>query len=132
MRQVLLNLLDERARTLLRPRGDHAAISLLRDGVWRVIIEDQGIGVPAEQHERIFERFVRLDNHDDETGAAAWGSPSAAVSSRSTMGASGRERVTGAPGLRVLFGSRRRRCARLTGPPSLLPQQGEPATGELT
>jgi signal transduction histidine kinase len=27
---------------------------------WQVAIEDEGPGVPADQHERIFERFVRL------------------------------------------------------------------------
>ena len=38
---------------------------------WKVSIEDQGPGVPEDQRERIFERFVRLD-HDgsrDEKGS---------------------------------------------------------------
>jgi two-component system heavy metal sensor histidine kinase CusS len=28
--------------------------------VWRVAVEDEGPGVPADQRERIFERFVRV------------------------------------------------------------------------
>lgn len=31
-------------------------------GMWRLVVEDSGPGVPPEDRERIFERFVRLDS----------------------------------------------------------------------
>jgi two-component system heavy metal sensor histidine kinase CusS len=72
VRQVLLNLLAN-ALDASPPDGVITLHSTLRDGVWRVLIEDQGIGVPADQHERIFERFVRLDNHGDDNRGSGLG-----------------------------------------------------------
>jgi signal transduction histidine kinase len=59
IRQVLLNLLSN-ARKATPPGGRIALRSLLEDGCWRLSMEDEGPGVPPEQYERIFERFVRL------------------------------------------------------------------------
>jgi signal transduction histidine kinase len=58
MRQVLLNLLSNALS--VSPAG--AAVTLrshVADGTWRITIEDEGPGLPLEQMERIFERFVR-------------------------------------------------------------------------
>ncbi|MEU6962004.1 sensor histidine kinase [Streptomyces chrestomyceticus] len=57
--RVLGNLLDNAQR--------HAAgavrASVVRDGRWAVLrVEDDGPGVPPQERERIFERFVRLDD----------------------------------------------------------------------
>ncbi|MEV5595154.1 HAMP domain-containing sensor histidine kinase [Streptomyces sp. NPDC052496] len=57
--RVLGNLLDNAQR--------HAAgavrASVVREGAWAVLrVEDDGPGVPPEERERIFERFVRLDD----------------------------------------------------------------------
>ncbi|WP_206504020.1 sensor histidine kinase [Streptomyces chrestomyceticus] len=57
--RVLGNLLDNAQR--------HAAgavrASVVREGEWAVLrVEDDGPGVPPEERERIFERFVRLDD----------------------------------------------------------------------
>ncbi|MGW1374250.1 sensor histidine kinase [Streptomyces sp. NPDC002446] len=57
--RVLGNLLDNAQR--------HAAasvrVAVVRTGEWAVLrVEDDGPGVPADQRERIFERFVRLDD----------------------------------------------------------------------
>jgi two-component system heavy metal sensor histidine kinase CusS len=41
----------------------------VRDHSWRVAVEDEGPGVPAEQRERIFERFVRLSQNGYEGGS---------------------------------------------------------------
>ncbi|GAB2875849.1 sensor histidine kinase [Streptomyces mayteni] len=66
--RVLGNLLDnaqrhatERVRVTLRGEGDEAVLE----------VADDGTGVPAEDRERIFERFVRLDDarSRDEGGA---------------------------------------------------------------
>jgi signal transduction histidine kinase len=59
IRQVLLNLLSN-ALAVTPPQGWIRLQSTLGDGVWRVTMEDQGPGVPKDQRERIFERFVRL------------------------------------------------------------------------
>jgi signal transduction histidine kinase len=44
--------------------------STLADGVWRIVVEDEGPGVPAEKLECIFERFyqVRPDEKQDMEG----------------------------------------------------------------
>jgi two-component system heavy metal sensor histidine kinase CusS len=60
MRQVLLNLLQN-ALNASPPGGRIALASDFTMDAWRVSVEDQGPGVPPDQRERIFERFVRLD-----------------------------------------------------------------------
>ncbi len=40
----------------------------MRDGMLAFIVEDNGIGVPAEEAEHIFEEFVQLDDYYDGTG----------------------------------------------------------------
>jgi signal transduction histidine kinase len=72
VRQVLLNLLANALDASPRD-GVITLHSSLRDGVWRVVIEDQGIGVPDDQRERIFERFVRLDNRGDDNRGSGLG-----------------------------------------------------------
>jgi signal transduction histidine kinase len=59
IRQVLLNLLTNGLN--VSPRGSLVTLEseFTVDG-WHVAIEDEGPGVPADQRERIFERFVRL------------------------------------------------------------------------
>ncbi len=51
---------------LLNNAGRHArsaiTVTVRRDGVWAVVqVADDGDGVPEADRERIFERFVRLD-----------------------------------------------------------------------
>lgn len=56
--QLVRNLADNAARH----RAGRVAISVVsRDAHVFVLVEDDGSGVPADQRERIFERFVRLD-----------------------------------------------------------------------
>jgi len=44
------------------PAGGSVRVSAVAGGgAWRLIVEDSGPGVPPEDRERIFERFVRLD-----------------------------------------------------------------------
>ncbi len=60
LRQVLLNLLTNALNA--SPPGTRVTLrSLLADGLWRLSIEDEGPGLPVEQHEHIFERFVRVN-----------------------------------------------------------------------
>jgi PAS domain S-box-containing protein len=55
------------------PRGGRVAIeATATDGVVRLIVADTGPGVPPDQRERIFERFVQLGD-DARAGAAGLG-----------------------------------------------------------
>lgn len=59
MRQLLLNLVSNAVAAA--PRGTTITLrSLLRDGRWRLEVLDEGPGLPPEQIERVFERFVRI------------------------------------------------------------------------
>ncbi|MDB6113494.1 MAG: Two-component system, OmpR family, heavy metal sensor histidine kinase CusS, partial [Lacunisphaera sp.] len=59
LRQVMLNLLSNALN--YTPAGKCVTLtSQVSDTGWRVAVEDEGPGVPADQRERIFERFVRL------------------------------------------------------------------------
>ncbi|MFP3643433.1 ATP-binding protein [Paraburkholderia sp. SIMBA_054] len=67
LRQVLLNLLSN-ALSASPPGGRVTLRSALLDGLWQVSIEDEGPGVPAEQREHIFERFVRIPRPGEDKG----------------------------------------------------------------
>jgi len=68
IRQVLLNLLAN--ALCASPRDSVITLrSTCREGVWRVSLEDQGPGVPANERERIFQRFVRLGTPTSERGS---------------------------------------------------------------
>ncbi len=59
-RQALLNLLDNAIK--YAPAGSTITIDLLRDDHQvRIVVSDEGMPIPAELHEKIFERFFRLD-----------------------------------------------------------------------
>jgi len=60
VRQVLVNLLDNAIK--YSPDGGAIRVTLARDGdTARISVADEGIGVPHGEHERIFEKFYRLD-----------------------------------------------------------------------
>jgi signal transduction histidine kinase len=70
IRQVLLNLIANALK--FSPRGGLVTLtSEFTAETWRVAVEDDGPGVPAEQRERIFERFVRLnaERTDEDKGS---------------------------------------------------------------
>ena len=59
LRRVLLNILTNALN--VSPDGGRVTLtSSIRDGLWRVYLDDQGPGVPLEYRDRIFERFFRL------------------------------------------------------------------------
>jgi two-component system heavy metal sensor histidine kinase CusS len=68
IRQVLLNLLTN-ALNVSPPGGTVTIRSTLFNQTWRVEVEDEGLGVPAHSHARIFERFVRLAPADGSAGS---------------------------------------------------------------
>ena len=58
IRQLLLNLTANAFRA--SPKGGSVALeSAMADGSWRLVISDEGPGLPPDQLERVFERFVR-------------------------------------------------------------------------
>jgi two-component system sensor histidine kinase BarA len=60
LRQVLANLLDNAVK--YSPGGGRIGVRLTRrDGCVRILVSDEGLGIPAGERERIFEKFYRLD-----------------------------------------------------------------------
>ena len=102
MRQVLLNL-HANALNVSPADGTILLHSALTAGQWVLTIEDEGPGVPAEQLERIFERFVRLGNGQGKDGGSGLGlaiSRSIVGLHRGTIRAE--NRADGRSGLRVV------------------------------
>jgi signal transduction histidine kinase len=64
MRQVLLNLLMN-ALNVSPPGGLITLHSRVDAGLWQLSMEDEGTGLPPDQFERIFERFVRIAAHGE-------------------------------------------------------------------
>jgi DNA-binding response OmpR family regulator/signal transduction histidine kinase len=66
--QALTNILHNAVR--YSPKGAPIHITLEQQGGdVRISVRDQGIGIPAEQVERIFEPFFQASNHTNEDGA---------------------------------------------------------------
>ena len=60
LHQVLVNLLDNAIK--YSPEGGQVALELANgDGAIRFTVSDTGLGIPASEHRRIFEKFYRLD-----------------------------------------------------------------------
>ena len=68
IRQVLLNLVMN-AYHASPPGGTVTLKSELNEKSWRVTVTDEGHGVPVDQLEKIFERFVRVGSTDQASGS---------------------------------------------------------------
>ena len=64
LREVVDNLLDNALR--YAPTSSHVAVTFERDGEnCRLIVEDRGVGLGADELERVFDRFYRADSSRD-------------------------------------------------------------------
>jgi PAS domain S-box-containing protein len=62
LRQVLENLVENAVK--YSPDGGEVRLALAQeDGAVRFTVRDEGLGIPAEEHRRVFEKFYRLDPH---------------------------------------------------------------------
>ena len=61
VRQIVRNLLDNAAKYAAGSGPVEVSVSRA-DGRAVVAVADRGAGIPPDQHERIFERFYRIDN----------------------------------------------------------------------
>jgi PAS domain S-box-containing protein len=60
LRQVLVNLVENAVK--YSPGGGRVELEIsAADGRARFAVRDRGLGIPASEHERIFEKFFRLD-----------------------------------------------------------------------
>lgn len=97
--QAICNLVDNAVK--YTPEGGRVQIELLpRSEGPRLVVSDSGPGIPAEERERVFERFYRLDAHRESAGNGLGLTLVAAVAklhdSRVDMG-------DNEPGLRVVW-----------------------------
>ncbi|TWB20769.1 signal transduction histidine kinase [Nitrospirillum amazonense] len=67
--QALANLLDNALK--YTPEGGHVSLTVTADGPFRVkvTVADNGPGIPAEDRERVRERFFRLDRDQARPGS---------------------------------------------------------------
>jgi PAS domain S-box-containing protein len=62
VRQVLTNLIDNAVK--YSPDGGPIRVAVEPDGRYvRFVVRDSGLGIPAAEQERVFEKFYRLDPH---------------------------------------------------------------------
>ena len=68
MRQVFANLLDNAIK--YTPEGGRVEVGCERgqDGALRVTVRDNGVGIPAEEKGRIWERLYRGDRSRSQRG----------------------------------------------------------------
>jgi signal transduction histidine kinase len=61
VRQVIANLVDNAIK--YSPHGGYVDVAIDRadEGVVRVCVRDEGLGIPSGEHQRVFEKFYRLD-----------------------------------------------------------------------
>lgn len=68
MRQVMFNLISNAIQ--YTPSGGHITLAATREGDWVTItVTDDGMGIPAEDQARIFEKFERSNPYAKQSGA---------------------------------------------------------------
>lgn len=65
LRQLLLNLLGNALK--VTPPGGHVTLTSRHGDDWELVLEDEGPGLPPDMLQRVFERFVRLEQGAQRT-----------------------------------------------------------------
>ena len=69
LRALLQNLVSNAAKFRAEERPPRVSVSALKFGDrWTIEVADNGIGIPEDQRERVFEPMVRLDKRIDGVG----------------------------------------------------------------
>ena len=68
LRVMLSNLIDNALR-YTPARGSVAVRTARADGAVTIDVEDSGPGIPADQRQRVFDRFYRVPNASSEEGS---------------------------------------------------------------
>lgn len=71
LRQVLVNLLTN-ARDASQPDGVIRVAAATSDGSVRIVVSDNGAGIPEEQYHRIFDPFFTTKKRGKGTGLGLW------------------------------------------------------------
>ena len=88
LQQVLWNLLAHAVK--FTPAGGSVEIEGRVDGLTAIlVVRDDGDGIPAEDRDRIFERFQRLVGHERVTGTGLGLPIAAEIAARATRTGSG-------------------------------------------
>jgi PAS domain S-box-containing protein len=61
VRQVIVNLVDNAIKYSPHGGAVDVAIGQAEDGLVRVCVRDEGLGIPTSEQQRVFEKFYRLD-----------------------------------------------------------------------
>lgn len=102
LRQVLLNLLSNALN--YTPAGKCLTLTSRIGGTgWRVAVEDKGPGVPPDQRDRIFERFVRLTHSSQHEKGSGLGLAICRSIITLHQGRIWAEDAAPGPGLRIIF-----------------------------
>ncbi len=88
--QVFRNLIDN-AISFSPPQGTVAVTARRKDHIAIVTVEDEGPGIPPDNLESIFERFIPSGPATPSARIPGWGFPSCARSPRTPGGGSGRK-----------------------------------------
>ena len=72
IRQVLLNLLTNAIR-VSPPNGEIKLLSVVKDEMWHLSVEDEGPGLSLDQCQQVFGRFVRFGHADAAYSGAGLG-----------------------------------------------------------
>jgi two-component system sensor histidine kinase KdpD len=76
---VMTNVLQNAAR--YSPADTPISVECsVEGGFCAIAVSDEGIGIPAAEQERVFERFYRVERGDRGRAAPGWGLPSRGVS----------------------------------------------------
>ncbi len=66
--QLLSNLVSNAVK--FTPEGGQVSVTLTeRDGICRVTVRDSGVGIPAAERDRLFERFYRASTASGTAGS---------------------------------------------------------------